>query len=213
MDKLILTLDDANAVIDWGNTHEAEILSHPVPLRALEIRLIEIGWSMKGIREGNEVLFHVNQNGQSLGSCKLTMQGGELCKVTKNRVRADLDDLKVLLDLYFAVMAVMAYGWQKTDRNKPDEKHERNPSHKLSRQPRLKQSKSVTYILRRSRKTISIMPEGRHASPQGEFTVRGHFRHYASGKVVWIAEYRKGTGKRKSKIYRLGGGKEKADHQ
>lgn len=37
-----------------------------------------------------------------------------------------------------------------------------------------------------------------------EFNVRGHYRHYKSGKVVWIDEYRKNVGnEKKSKAYRL----------
>lgn len=44
---------------------------------------------------------------------------------------------------------------------------------------------------------------GEHASPKGEFSVRGHYRHYKSGKIVWINEYRKGEGKRNGKKYCL----------
>lgn len=34
-----------------------------------------------------------------------------------------------------------------------------------------------------------------HRSPEGIFSVRGHFRKYKSGKVIWIDEYLKGTEK------------------
>ena len=34
-----------------------------------------------------------------------------------------------------------------------------------------------------------------HKSPEGEFGVRGHYRRYKSGKVVWIDAYKKGTKK------------------
>lgn len=33
---------------------------------------------------------------------------------------------------------------------------------------------------------------GTHRSPEGIFSVRGHFRRYKSGKVVWIDQYLKG---------------------
>lgn len=32
-----------------------------------------------------------------------------------------------------------------------------------------------------------------HRSPEGIFSVRGHFRKYKSGKIIWIDEYLKGT--------------------
>lgn len=40
--------------------------------------------------------------------------------------------------------------------------------------------------------------------PGGIFTVRGHYRHYKSGKVVWVSEYKKGTGKMRRKTYKVG---------
>ena len=61
-----------------------------------------------------------------------------------------------------------------------------------------------TYILRQDNGVLVAAPKGSHASPKGTFTVRGHYRHYASGKVVWIAEYKKGTGKKKAKTYKIG---------
>lgn len=40
---------------------------------------------------------------------------------------------------------------------------------------------------------IYAIQTGHHKSPEGIFSVRGHFRQYKSGKVVWIDEYLKGT--------------------
>lgn len=34
-----------------------------------------------------------------------------------------------------------------------------------------------------------------HRSPEGVFSVRGHFRKYKSGKIIWIDEYLKGVNK------------------
>lgn len=34
-----------------------------------------------------------------------------------------------------------------------------------------------------------------HKSPEGVFSVRGHFRKYKSGKVIWIDEFLKGVDK------------------
>jgi len=34
-----------------------------------------------------------------------------------------------------------------------------------------------------------------HRSPEGVFSVRGHFRRYKSGKIIWIDEYLKGVEK------------------
>lgn len=43
-----------------------------------------------------------------------------------------------------------------------------------------------------------------YTKPDFEFTVRGHYRHYKNGKVVWICAFTKGKGrdKRGGKIYK-----------
>lgn len=212
MDKLILTRDDVNALIAWRDEHKAEVRSHPTSLRALEIVAPEVGWSVKGIRDGGELRLHANRDGQSLGCCEFVRMPNGFWASTKNRMRVSQEHLQSLLSIYCVVMAVMAYGWQKPAEGEQKEKTGRKPVQKAKKQAKLKAEKSITYILRRANGVIMAAPRGSHASPRGEFTVRGHYRHYASGKVVWIAEYQKGTGKKKkSKIYKMGGKKSAVD--
>ena len=43
-----------------------------------------------------------------------------------------------------------------------------------------------------------------YTKPTREISVRGHYRHYRSGKTIWIDEYKKNAGKdKKSKKYDL----------
>lgn len=212
MDKLILTRDDVNALIAWRDEHKAEVRSHPASLRALEIVAPEVGWSVKGIRDGGKLRLHANQDGQSLGCCEFVRMPNGFWASTKNRMRVRQEHLQSLLSIYCVVMAVMAYGWQKPNEGEQKERPKHKPAQKAKKQAKPKAEKSITYILRRANGVITAAPRGSHASPRGEFTVRGHYRHYASGKVVWIAEYRKGTGKKKkSKIYKMGGKKDGVD--
>ena len=95
--------------------------------------------------------------------------------------------------------------------DKPEEKPKRKTSQKAKKPTKPKTRKSITYILRRANGAVTVAPRGSRARPRGEFSVRGHYRPYRSGKVVWIAEYRKGTGKKKSKIYKMGGKKDDTD--
>lgn len=212
MDKLILTREDVKALIAWRDEHNAEVRSHPASLRALEIVAPEVGWSVKGIRDGDELRLHANQDGQSLGCCEFVRMPNGFWAATKNRMRVGQEHLQSLLSIYCVVMAVMAYGWQKPDDGEQKESPKRKPAQKAKKQVKLKAEKSITYILRQVNGVITATPRGSHARPRGEFSVRGHYRHYASGKVVWIAEYRKGTGKKKkSKTYKMGGKKNGTD--
>lgn len=131
---------------------------------------------------------------------------------TKDRTKGvSKEDLQSALTVYCSLMALMAYG-----RLEPESEPESEPAGKeKSRRPRKAENRSTrkpvkrtTYILRQVNGTLLAAPMGSHASPSGIFTVRGHYRHYKSGKVVWIAEYRKGTSKKKSKTYKMGGSKD-----
>lgn len=212
MDKLILTREDVEALIAWREEHKAEVRSHPASLRALEIVAPEVGWTLKGIRDGDSLRLHANQDGRSLGYCQFTRLPNGFWASTKNRMQTSQEHLQSLLSIYCVVMAVMAYGWQKpVEDDKPEEKPKRKTSQKAKKPTKPKTRKSITYILRRANGAVTVAPRGPRARPRGEFSVRGHYRHYRSGKVVWIAEYRKGTGKKKSKIYKMGGKKDGTD--
>ena len=50
-------------------------------------------------------------------------------------------------------------------------------------------------VFRPYKEQLYAIPVGHHRSPDGVFEVRGHFRVYKSGKVVWIDSYLKGVNK------------------
>ena len=49
------------------------------------------------------------------------------------------------------------------------------------------------YFVKEYDNKIYAVSSHAHRSPEGVFSVRGHFRKYKSGKVIWIDEYLKGT--------------------
>lgn len=173
MDKLILTREDVEVLIAWRDEHKAEVRSHPASLRALEIVAPEVGWSLKGIRDGDCLRLHANQGGQSLGYCQFTRLPNGFWKYTKNRMQTSQEHLQSLLSIYCVVMAVMAYGWQKPiEDDESEEKPKRKASQKAKRQTKPKTEKSVTYILRRYNGAVTVAPRGSHARPRGEFSVQ-----------------------------------------
>jgi hypothetical protein len=48
-------------------------------------------------------------------------------------------------------------------------------------------------VFRPYKETLYAVPTSYHRSPEGIFQVRGHFRHYKDGKIVWIESYMKGV--------------------
>lgn len=53
--------------------------------------------------------------------------------------------------------------------------------------------KVITF--RKYKEKIYAVHTSSRKSPEGVYSVRGHFRYYKSGKVIWIDEYMKGTEK------------------
>ena len=211
MDKVIFKIKDVDALLAWRDNHPDLVRSLPMPLKALEFIFPESGWSFKAIREKEFITFHPALHGKPVGKMKLRVcPGGKLAMVKRDNILKG-EDVETIITVYCSTMALMVYGngsrvVETTPSlvvsQKPTEARESVSSGKKGKDTR----NSVTYILRATRDGVAAIPQGSHASPSREFSVRGHFRHYKSGKVVWVDEYRKGTDqkKKKSKRYQLG---------
>ena len=211
MDKVIFKIKDVDALLEWRDNHPDLVRSLPMPLKALEFIFPESGWSFKAIREKEFITFHPALHGKPVGKMKLRVcPGGKLAMVKRDNILKG-EDVETIITVYCSTMALMVYGigsrvvdtaLSPSVSQKPAEARESVSSGKKGKDTR----NSVTYILRATRDGVAAIPQGSHASPSREFSVRGHFRHYKSGKVVWVDEYRKGTDqkKKKSKRYLLG---------
>lgn len=211
MDKVIFKIKDVDALLAWRDNHPDLVRSLPMPLKALEFIFPESGWSFKAIREKEFITFHPALHGKPVGKMKLRVcPGGKLAMVKRDNILKG-EDVETIITVYCSTMALMVYGngsrvVETTPSlvvsQKPTEARESVSGNKKGKDTR----NGVTYILRATRDGVAAIPQGSHASPSREFSVRGHFRHYKSGKVVWVDEYRKGTDqkKKKSKRYHLG---------
>ena len=97
------------------------------------------------------------------------------------------------LTVYGSLMALMTYGAGSIRGGVATTTSKAPAERKSSTKPH---TASTTYIIHSAGKQLTVVPRGHHAS---------HFRHYKSGKTVWIAEYRKGTGHSRGKTYKIGG--------
>lgn len=210
MDKIELSVKGIEALLEWRDSHKDEVRIHPAPLKAVEIVIPYSGFRIKGIREGDTLRLHLSRNYEQFGNCTFVRRADGMWVSTKNRLREGVSkaDLQSALTVYCTLMALMTCGRLEAV-DEPELKAEEKPTttRKAKNRPTRKPAKRTTYILRLVNGTLLAAPRSSHASPSGIFTVRGHYRHYKSGKVVWISEYRKGTGKKKSKTYKMGGDK------
>lgn len=215
MDKVILSESDLTYLLEWRDSHKDLVRLNPAPMKSIEIVCKDSGFTIKGIREDDYLKLNINHKGMSLGSVQFRMLPGGLWSKVKDKTNLpDKDGVQSVLTVYGSLMALMVYG--NSDRPTefvdlpPQTAADKKTSTKPSRPQKQKKRQSVTYILRSDKNGIYVASKGRHASPKGVFGVRGHYRHYKSGKVVWISEFQKGTGKKKNKTYKVGA-KENAD--
>lgn len=205
----MLNQDDLKTLLDWRDSHKDLVRSFPNPLRSVEIDFLHNNYRIIGIRKGYTLKLQLFAGHQSYGWAMF-----EYSKVlgalvgTKSNLKITKDSFQSVITVYCSLMALMVYGNESTSMHSELESEEiKGAVHKTAPRPSntRKSNSTTTYIIRNANGRIQVIPRGSHAKPSGQFTVRGHYRHYKSGKVIWIAEYRKGTGSNKPKTYKIGG--------
>lgn len=202
MDKTDISRKDLESLFAWRDQNKDLVRQFPAPLRAIEIRLIENSLRMVCVRDGNHVTIRVFSGFDGLGNVKLRLESTGFA-FEKNNFKADQRLLTDLIGTYFAFMALLAYYRPEKCENSVKIRSE-NANSASGKHRNVSKKENIIYIFRRHGCKISVSPSGSHASPKGVFTVRGHYRHLKNGKSVWIGEYKKGTGKVKSKRYKIG---------
>lgn len=205
MDKLILTNENVLNLLEWRDSHKDEVRSGVMPVSKLEIQCIATKISIKCIRDGTNLRLHINIEGRSRGYVVFERTGDGMLKELRRTTDVGSENIQSCLTLYCTVMAVMAFHSPSTDQNEADTKlrKEYTKSASVSTKNPKPKSDGITYIIHGTKHGPMALPKGSHASPKGIFSVRGHFRHYKSGKVVWIEEYKKGTGKKNKRKYKI----------
>lgn len=209
MDKCVMTNSDVERLFEWRDRHIELTRRCPCPLKGIEIILTDAKCRLKCVRD-DDILTIIYSVGDFKCKYVLKVLPSLYYRLIKTTCK-DFDEriLQDVAGLYFALMALMTYGddveYTPKELDVLDEVVTRKLNKKQGVHTRKKSSQpSITYLLSRGAgDSISVKAKGHHASPRGEFSVRGHFRRYKNGNVVWIDEYRKGTGKRKDKVYKI----------
>ena len=204
MNKMILTEKDILFLLDWRDKHKDLVRMFVDPVRAIKIDCIDSKCSITGIRSGNNVTLTVNQNGKSLGKMVFSAVSGGFCKMVKDKTKLSEENKQAVLTVYCSAIAFMVFGNETTEPTQQKQTIFESSAREAAKRKKNKSKNGFVYIIDHGGKMPKIKLRGSHASPNGQFSVRGHFRHYKSGKVVWIDEFQKGTGKTKSKTYKIG---------
>lgn len=225
MDKALLSDKDLDALQSWRDEHQDLVRSMPSPLKGIDIVCTDKHVTIRCIRNSETSLrLYLSTDSKNRGYIDMTKlpfrYEWEVVKDKVDRMDGRIPEIvltesyKAMFTIYSSLMALMVYGAEDrlpplapTDTRIPAPVNPRTPASRPSAKAKSNTKPSVTYILKRYKDgDIRTAVKGSHASPHGVFSVRGHYRHYSSGKVVWVSEYKKGTGKKpRSKTYKIGG--------
>lgn len=196
------------ALLKWRDEHKDLVRKMPAPFKVIEMQFPQTKINVKGFRNEDKLKLQVSRKGLPLGYVEFTIlpTGIVVSKGNKSKLRDD--EAQDCLTVYCSLMALIAYA-------RPEE---RSVAEKtltstadavnVNKSKHLKKGMSVTYLLSKANGTTRQMAVQERKKPNHAFSVRGHFRHYKSGKVVWIEQHVRCDGKKKSKIYKLGKGVE-----
>ena len=206
MDKILYTQEDVDFLLDWRDKNKDKVRNYPCPIKAIKI-ISKVNTSLcTCVRNGNTIKVNVTLGGKPFGKILVEILDSGMYRVYEKKTSKIFNSemIQSIMTVYASTMALLAYGNETTKQAKQVVHKSNDNKQKLNKKKHNKSNPNgVTYVLRRDSTTAAIIPLGKHRSPQGTFNVRGHFRHYKDGKVVWIAEYSKGRGEKKSKTYKL----------
>lgn len=210
MDKCILKNEDVMELFAWRDRNKALARRCPAPMKNIEIVLQDIDARLKCIREGNALKMHYVFHGEAYNYSFIVLPDG--FQVEKQPVKGYGSQRGLIADicgLYSSLMALMTYGddveYSAKELDVIDNvvSEKKKLSADKKKKKKAKQNNVIYLFNKEPSGRLKVSHKGKHRSPAGQFNVRGHFRHYQDGKVIWISEFTKGVGKKKNKTYKL----------
>ena len=206
MDKIVLTIKDTEFLLDWRDKNKDLVRRYPPVLPECKIDCTESGYVIKGFRRESTIRLYVSCQGVSLGMMEYKIRPDGLLDLVKDRTDLESEDKQSVLTVYASTMAFMAYCNETMPSSMPAPEGEEvtAPRRVAGSRKKSRKASSTVYLIKNSGGKRHFSASGYRNSPSGQFTVRGHFRRYKSGKVIWVDAFIKGTGKGKDKIYKIG---------
>lgn len=208
IDKIILTTKDVQALLKWRDEHKDLVRKMPAPFKVIEMQFPQTKINVKGFRNEDKLKLQVSRKGLPLGYVGFTIlpTGIVISKGNKSKLRDD--EAQDCLTVYCSLMALIAYA-RPEERSVTEETLTSKPTAvNVNKSKHLKKGMSVTYLLSKATEVRRQAAKRERRSPKYAYSVRGHFRHYKSGKVIWVEQHIRGDKEKKSKTYKLGKGVE-----
>jgi hypothetical protein len=200
MDKIILSSKDVETLLSWRDQNKDLVRRNPAPFKGIMLEFPDTNINIKAYNDAGKISFYLQVNGKKAGKITGQQLPGGLFQAKKNTTKLHGDDVQSIITVYASLMAFIVYYEPEAVAAAPDPRQDKPEKAKHGAQ---RSKKGITYIFKHGSNGPRIQQRGKHASPAGAFTVRGHYRHYKDGRAVWIKPYKKGTGGQENKTYKL----------
>lgn len=217
MDKIYISQDGENKLFRWRDEHKNLVRNHKASIKKVKYILLD--------ETSNPVIITVIDSGEARVDFTITRQGNQLDSFRYDRYRMTVDEIWHTLKEPKSIKEVKSAGRQEAisihastqallnyrQRIEVDKKQEfrETVAKKVERIEDKERKKNKDNIIKISDiiyTPVEASTRGfrSYTKPTREISVRGHYRHYRSGKTIWIDGYKKNTGKdKKSKKYNL----------
>lgn len=202
MVKIPLTIEQINALLRWRDEHRELVRACVVPFPYCEI----------SSENGVKIRTHQNKDFPSVYSFTvsntilheikgrfdyMTMTG----RVIHGAPQFSHEDTQTAITVWATVMAYIVNFEPEIVEKEPEETESKGIKMRSASPRKQKRPQSSVLYLN----PIKYISDGKNAThrkytpPSCAFSVRGHYRHMKSGKVVYVHPYEKNTGKEKDK--------------
>lgn len=219
MVKVLITSNQVEQLFKWKEAHTELLYDNNIPFKDIEINCDVNGSKIIYRYYYKKPILKVYMYNNDSKKASLTGKFKVLASGKANLIKSDTRSIpkekekELFTDIYSMWKTIMALFKSKGDGFEIDRKsynfndNSTKTNKVTSTSLQANKKNTVTYIVdTHNKQGICIKPKGSRNSPHGEFGVRGHYRHYSSGKVVWIKPFLKGKSpksKKKNKTYRL----------
>lgn len=217
MDKIYISQDGENKLFRWRDEHKNLVRNYKVSIKKVKYILLD--------ETNNPVIITVIDSGEARVDFTITRQGKRLDSFCYDRYKMTVNEKWYALKEPKAVKEAKSAGRQEAisihastqallnhrqrievDRGQETGEDVKSVVEKVKSKERIQKKDNIIKIsdIIYTPVEASTRSFRSYTKPTREISVRGHYRHYRSGKTIWIEEYKKNTGKdKKSKKYNL----------
>ena len=201
MVKIPLTVEQIENLLKWRDENLDLVRACVVPFPECSI-LSENGMKVRVEQLNKTLLYSFTVTDCNAGLVKgRFVWDAEVKTVYHGTPELSHDNTQTALTVWASVMAYIAnFKREVIECDEPAKTQHRESQGRTERSKRNTSRDRVIYLRPIVNKYGKIEEQRRkYTAPDHAFSVRGHYRHYKSGKVVFVQPYEKNTGKEKDK--------------